>query len=83
MPVGVGVLCGWLPASYLTGLAGSSVLLGGGVAPEFKRTAAVGGEVTSCFEPSRPGRSVAGSGHVLTLTLNPCGSSAAEGTPGD
>lgn len=47
----------------LQSLAGRWALRGVGVAPEFKRTAAVGGEVTACFEPSRHGRSAAGSGH--------------------
>ncbi|MEJ1285630.1 hypothetical protein NN561_016626 [Cricetulus griseus] len=43
-------------------MSGRSALRGVGVAPEFKRTAAVVGEVTACFEPSRLGLSVAGSG---------------------
>lgn len=46
----------------LPSLAGRLARRGVGVAPEFKRTAAVGGEVTACFEPSRHGRSAAGSG---------------------
>lgn len=46
----------------LPSLSGRSALRGVGVAPEFKRTAAVGGEVTACFEPSRLAPSAAGSG---------------------
>lgn len=46
----------------LPSLSGRSTLRGVGVAPEFKRTAAVGGEVTACFEPSRLAPSAAGSG---------------------
>lgn len=46
----------------LPSLAGLSARRGVGVAPEFKRTAAVGGEVTACFKLSPHGRSAAGSG---------------------
>ena len=53
----------WLAATGLFRVwRGGSARRGVGVAPEFKRTAAVGGEVTACFEPSRHGRSAAGSG---------------------
>lgn len=63
MPVYFFARSRWLASTSLFSLAGRWALRGVGVAPEFKRTAAVGGEVTACFEPSRHGRSAAGSGH--------------------